>query len=198
MIGSQAYNAIETFITAAPPNGMGRTLAGINAEFGTNLTIEALTTLNRMRDDVLTFDVGPGIEMPVTFNGIDMVLFTTTDENNVPIIRNAHSVLTDLYDTMMDPNKGAADLTKIIRPMQDAQNSMLMKTAEVGGRSRRLELLEARYAQDQVNHRQMLSDAEDVDMAQVIMELRMAEAVMQASMAAGSRIIQPTLMDFLR
>ena len=44
----------------------------------------------------------------------------------------------------------------------------------------------------------MKSNAEDVDFAEVIMNQKMAEAVYQASLAAGARIIQPTLMDFLR
>jgi flagellar hook-associated protein 3 FlgL len=161
---------------------------------------EAINRLHRLKSDVLTFDVGPGIEMPVTMNGIDMVLFTTMSDDNVPIIRSAFSVLTDFYEAIIDPDNSmpADELTNMIRPFQDAQNHILTKVAEVGGRTRRLELLSARYEQDQINNRQMLSDAEDVDMAEVIMELRMAEAVMQASMAAGARIIQPSLMDFLR
>ena len=44
----------------------------------------------------------------------------------------------------------------------------------------------------------MRSDAEDVDMADVIMYLKMAEAVYQAALSAGARVIQPSLMDFLR
>jgi flagellar hook-associated protein 3 FlgL len=159
-----------------------------------------MSMLHQLRSDVLTFDVGPGISMPVTYNGIDMVLFPGIDSNNEPIIRNAFDVLTDAYNATKD-NTGttsASDLTKIIKPLQEGQNHLLMRVAEAGGRTRRLELLEARYEQDQVNNRQMLSDAEDADIAEVIMELRMAEAVMAASMAAGARIIQPSLMDFLR
>ena len=162
---------------------------------------EAIKMFHKLKNDVLTFDVGPGITMPVTMNGIDLIMLTTMDENNSPIVRNAFTVFQDLYngtENVMSPSLPAEELTKMIRPVQDAQNHMLSRIAEVGGRTRRLELLEARYDQDRVNNRQMLSDAQDVDMAEVIMELRMAEAVMQASMAAGARIIQPSLMDFLR
>jgi flagellar hook-associated protein 3 FlgL len=58
--------------------------------------------------------------------------------------------------------------------------------------------LEIRYAQDEINYTQMMSDAEDVDFAEVIMNQKMAEAVYQAALSAGARVIQPTLMDFLR
>jgi flagellin-like hook-associated protein FlgL len=171
-----------------------------------SLTHDDIIMLHKLRSDVLSFDVGPGINMPVTMNGIDMVLFTTTDENGDSIIRNAFNVLSDLYNgangdpstSPPTPSLSASELTMIIKPLQDAQNHLLTKTAVIGGRTRRLELLEARYEQDSINYQRMMSDAEDVDMAEVIMRLRIAESVVQSAMSAGARAIQPTLMDFLR
>jgi flagellar hook-associated protein 3 FlgL len=43
-----------------------------------------------------------------------------------------------------------------------------------------------------------MSKNEDVDMAEVIMRLKSEENVYRASLSAGARIIQPTLVDFLR
>ena len=152
-----------------------------------------------LKEDILTFDVGPGISMPVTMNGIELALFVTTDENGVSIIRDTYTVLDELYRATEGVDVATADdISAMIKPLQDAQNHLLTKTAEIGGRSRRLELLEARYEQDFINYSRMKSDAEDVDMAEVIMNQKMAEAVLQAAMSAGARIIQPTLMDFLR
>ena len=171
-----------------------------------SLTHDDIIMLHRLKNEVLSFDVGPGINMSVTMNGIDMVLFTNINDNGDVVVRNAFNVLTDLYNgTNGDPTAippttplHAAELTKIIKPLQDAQNHLLTKTAVIGGRTKRLELLEARYEQDAINYQQMMSDAEDVDMAEVIMRLRIAESVMQSAMSAGARIIQPSLMDFLR
>ena len=171
-----------------------------------SLTHDDIIMLHQLKSDVLSFDVGPGINIPVTMNGIDMVLFTTTDEHGNTLVRNAFNVLSDLYNgangdptgSPPTPSLSASELTLIIKPLQDAQNHLLTKTAIIGGRVRRLELLEARYEQDSINYAQMMSDAEDADMADVIMRLRIAESVMQAAMSAGARVIQPTLMDFLR
>jgi len=167
------------------------------------LSYDDVIMLHRLKNEVLTFDVGPGISMPVTMNGIDLVLYTNTNENGDTVVRNAYNVLTDLYigangDPETVPPLPASELTKLIKPVQDAQNHLLTKTAEIGGRSKRLELLEARYEQDSINYERMKSDAEDVDMAEVIMRMRIAESVMQAAMSAGARVIQPSLMDFLR
>jgi len=168
--------------------------------------IEGIMMLHQLKSDVITFDVGPAINMPVTMNGIDIIFYTTIDEETkLPVMRNSFNVISDVYDAINgtdvvppDDVEGTDRLTLRIKSLQDAQNHLLTRTAEIGGRMRRLELLEARYGQDNLNYEQMRSDAEDADMAEVIMFLKMAETVYQASLSAGARIIQPTLMDFLR
>ncbi|KPD00119.1 flagellar hook-associated protein FlgL [Geobacillus sp. BCO2] len=44
----------------------------------------------------------------------------------------------------------------------------------------------------------MLSDNEDVDLEKVITDLKTQESVHRAALAVGARVIQPTLVDFLR
>ena len=152
---------------------------------------------NKFMSDVITFDVGPAIEMDVTIGGIDLIFYTTVDDDNNPVMRNMFNVLLDVYNAIID-NESTDELTKRITLVQDGQNHLLTKAAEIGGRQRRLELLEARYAQDDLNYEKMRSDAEDAEMAEVIMYLKMAETVYQSALSAGARVIQPTLMDFLR
>jgi len=174
--------------------------------------------LRHLMNDVINFDVGPGISMPVTQNGIDVVFFVSQNEAGEPVIRDTFSLIDEIYlaingvpesrvlaaGGVYDPEdvnvrpKTTDELTKLIGEIQGAQNHLLTKTAEIGGRQRRLELLEARYSQDNLNYEKMRSDAEDADMAEVIMFLKMAETVYQAALSAGARVIQPTLMDFLR
>jgi len=173
------------------------------------VSIDDAIIMNRLINDVITFDVGPGISMPVTQNGIDLVFFVTRDRDDPvgsPIMRNTFDLLQEVYVAINgDANAippilplGTDELTKLIGQVQESQNHILTRTAEIGGRQRRLELLEARYSQDNINYERMRSDAEDADMAEVIMFLKMAETVYQAALSAGARVIQPTLMDFLR
>ena len=165
--------------------------------------------VNQLRADVLTFDVGAAVSMPVTFNGIDLVLFETTNSNGAYGSINIFNLLNDIYkaassgESVSDASDTRAsdlaqNLTLFISELQQSQNHLLTKVAEIGGRTRRLDLLTSRYEADFINYTQMQSDAEDVDMAEVIMYFKMAEAVYQASLSAGARIIQPTLMDFLK
>jgi len=186
--------------------------------------VNALTTLRNLLGDVKSLDVGPGVTMPITLNGIDVVFYTAKAPDGSFIVRNTFDMLQEVYIGVngypaqaFDPGdlsaipprypalamdatepKQADDLTALIKLVQDAQNHLLTRTAEIGGRQRRLDLLEARYDTDLINYEQMRSDAEDADMAEVIMNLKMAEVVYQAALSAGARIIQPSLMDFLR
>jgi len=173
---------------------------------------EALTTLRNLMGDVMTLDVGPGISMPVSVNGIDLIFYNARAEDGTNIMRNTFDMLSEVYYAVNghpgDPNATPPvdpippletdDLSALIKLVQDSQNHLLNKTAEIGGRQRRLELLEARYETDLLNYESMRSDAEDADLAEVIMNVKIAETVYQAALSAGARVIQPSLMDFLR
>ena len=149
--------------------------------------------ISKLKSDVLTFDVGPGVSMQVTFNGIDLVMFQAPDNSTL----NVFNLLHEVYESTSS-GAPADEIGSYITSLQYAQNHLLAKTAEIGGRTNRLDLLTARYKQDELNYEQMKSNAEDADLADVIMYQKMAEAVYQAALSTGARIIQPTLMDFLR
>ncbi|HEY8341514.1 MAG TPA: flagellin, partial [Calditerricola sp.] len=76
--------------------------------------------------------------------------------------------------------------------------NLLAVRATVGARMNRFELIRYRLEADEVNVTRLLSKEEDADMAEVITNLKTAENVYRAALAAGARIIQPSLVDFLR
>lgn len=89
---------------------------------------------------------------------------------------------------------GGADLKSINAHIEN----VLTVRAEIGARVNRLELTENRMEQLAYNYAKILSNTEDIDQAKVIMELKMQESVQRAALSVGSRIIMPTLVDFLR
>lgn len=70
--------------------------------------------------------------------------------------------------------------------------------SDIGARYNRLELTENRLSKNIYNFIKLMSENEDIDQAENIMLLKSEENVYQASLAGGARIIQPSLMDFLR
>lgn len=76
--------------------------------------------------------------------------------------------------------------------------NVLRARADVGARQNRVDLTADRMGNDLVNFTDLMSKNEDVDIAETIMNLKNEENVYQASLAGGARIIQQTLVDFLR
>lgn len=62
----------------------------------------------------------------------------------------------------------------------------------------RLELTEKKLDSQVLSVKTLLSKNEDVDMAKVIIDINTEENIYRASLAAGAKIIQPSLVDFLR
>ena len=85
-----------------------------------------------------------------------------------------------------------------IATFDEAIEDSLQLRAELGAKINRLDLTERRLEDGIINTRELLSENQDTDMAETIMELRMEESVYQASLATGARVIQPTLVDFLQ
>jgi flagellar hook-associated protein 3 FlgL len=77
-------------------------------------------------------------------------------------------------------------------------DNVLRIRADVGARVNRLELSANRLMNDNTNFTKLMSDNENVDMTDTIMNLKNEENVYRASLAGGARIIMPSLIDFLR
>ncbi|WP_203636505.1 hypothetical protein [Thermobrachium celere] len=45
---------------------------------------------------------------------------------------------------------------------------------------------------------QLLAKTYDIDVAQKVMEYKVMESIYQASLQTGAKILQPSLLDFLR
>lgn len=69
---------------------------------------------------------------------------------------------------------------------------------EVGGKQNRMELVNSRNKSTELFVTKMLSENEDVNVEEVITDLSIQEMLHRASLAVSSKIIQPSLIDFLR
>lgn len=70
--------------------------------------------------------------------------------------------------------------------------------ADVGSKMNRLQLINNRIEDDTLNFTTLLADIEDADMGEILMRFMMEENVYKAALSVSARVIQPTLLDFLR
>ncbi|ERM17108.1 flagellar hook-associated protein FlgL [Brevibacillus laterosporus] len=107
------------------------------------------------------------------------------------------NIFKTLEDMVGDLNAGNSAADYLDR-MDNHINNLLLERAALGARSNRLELMTDRLDADSVSITSMMSSNEDADEAEVITNLKMQENVHRAALGAGARIIQPSLLDFLR
>jgi flagellin-like hook-associated protein FlgL len=94
--------------------------------------------------------------------------------------------------------KNGKELTGYVTVIENHIDNFLQVQSSIGARVNRVEMIQNRLDEQHNMIEQSMSDEEDADLAQVIMELQNNENVHRAALAAGSRIIQPSLLDFLR
>lgn len=102
----------------------------------------------------------------------------------------------DFIDALNIGNSGTVG--GIIGDIDVHMENILAKVAETGAKVNRMKLVVNRLEDDYLNFNKLLSQNEDADMAEVITRLKSEENVYMAALAGGARIIQPTLVDFLR
>lgn len=108
-----------------------------------------------------------------------------------------------LFDTLQGIQEsldgtGSGDLNSLLGDLDNQMDILSAERSELGARYNRLEMVESRISTQEVIATRILSDNEDADLERVIVDLTTQESVHRAALSVGARIIQPTLMDFLR
>jgi flagellar hook-associated protein 3 FlgL len=133
----------------------------------------------------IEIEVSKGIEIKVNINPDNVFgqeIFDMFEDLKTSLKNNAHESEIATYLTKFDTH----------------QDNLIKERADLGARGNRFELIEARLGQLEISTSRMLSDNEDIDIEKVITDLKSQESVHRAALGVGSRIIQPSLMDFLR
>nr|WP_255688861.1 flagellar hook-associated protein FlgL [Pontibacillus sp. HN14] len=101
-------------------------------------------------------------------------------------------------DQFIDNLSSGEGLEESIAAIDRNINDVVNTRADLGARMNRVELVEDRLSSQEVMANRILSDNEDAELEKVITKLKTQESVHRAALSVGARIIQPTLMDFLR
>lgn len=77
-------------------------------------------------------------------------------------------------------------------------DNILGVRSSIGAMYNRLHAAKSRNEGENINLRMLLSEREDIDLAEKYMEYTVMSTVYQASLSAGAKILQPSLLDYLR
>lgn len=151
---------------------------------------------SEVHDGKIVLQIGPGVKMEVNVTGEEVFGPPIVNDDDENANDNLFQILADLSAALRDED--TEGINEVVGRLDDRMDDFLTTMASVGGRTRRLELTTERLIDDNVNLQKLLSRTEDVDLAEAITNFKMAENVYIAALSTGSRIIQPSLVDFLR
>lgn len=86
----------------------------------------------------------------------------------------------------------------LLQNMDDGMQHLLNIRAGVGAKDIRLERTHSRLIDLELNFTELLSEVEDADITKLVTDLATFENNYQSSLMASARIVQPSLLDFLR
>jgi len=135
----------------------------------------------------IEFEIGVNVTMAVNMKGKDIFFGTDGSDGLFAIMKDLHTQLANGESS--GPSMGKLD---------EALDNVLRQVSELGGKQNRVELAQERLKDLTLNLKKIRSEAEDLDYAEAIMNLKMEEFAYRTALSVGARIIQPSLIDFLR
>jgi flagellar hook-associated protein 3 FlgL len=95
-------------------------------------------------------------------------------------------------------NGDHAGVTAQIGNIESRIDKILNQQAEIGARVNRVELMQNRLKDLEINLTDLQSKAEDADFEKLLIDAKINENIYQASLSVGAKIIVPSLVDFLK
>ncbi|MCX7788604.1 MAG: flagellar hook-associated protein 3 [Spirochaetes bacterium] len=87
---------------------------------------------------------------------------------------------------------------RALRGIDNALNSLLATLGDIGAQGKRLEYTYTRLQTEIPDMKEIYSQTKDLDMTSAIIDLKLMENTHKAALSTAARILQPTLLDFLR
>ncbi len=141
-------------------------------------------------DGAINIEIFSGIFIQTNVEGND--LFVREEDGRTTF------ALIDSIVNALESGASGKEIEGYLGEIDGEIDRFLQVQAEVGAKQNRVELMENRLQQQEVTAKKIMSDNEDVHIEEVITELITQESIHRAALAVGARIIQPTLLDFLR
>jgi flagellar hook-associated protein 3 FlgL len=135
--------------------------------------------------DSFEVQVGPGSRVTVNQDG------NTLFKESVDVF----GALVDLRDALRAND--ASTVSGLVQDIDDAHTHVNDLHGALGGTEQRLELARNQLESAKVNLDALVSEAEDVDFADTIAQMQLAQVALEAGLQSGSRVLRPSLLDFL-
>lgn len=136
--------------------------------------------------NAVTRTIADGVTVPVNTTG-PAAFSTGTDD-----------LFTVLGDAIDQARTNPSALSGTLTRLDTVSGRMTSALSSIGARSNQLDAADSTLSTTKLDTTSTLSSIEDVDIAAATMDVQMQTVAYQASLGATAKVIQPSLLDFLR
>lgn len=182
-MATEIDNIRQSLLDSANTTYLGRPVFG-----GTTSGSKAYDTTGAYTGDSGTVNrtVGDGIKVRVDATGPEV--FGTGSSSLFSVLGNISN------DLRTNPSALSGDLSQL----DGATANLQAHLSDIGARYNRMTTMK-QSADDRVNNlKTQLSDIEDIDLPKTITDLQLQQTAYQAALAATAKVVQPSLLDFLK
>lgn len=135
----------------------------------------------------ISAEVGKGVTMKYNILGTDA--FGDKTNGMMATLKNLAADLRSGNSTGIEASLGTVDTDL---------NNLLTYRSQLGAKTNRMEFMQQRLEDNGNSLESLQSSIQDVDIAKLSVEMTTQQNVYKAALSVGAKIIQPSLMDFLR
>ncbi len=186
-IGSELGQIKESLFSLANTQHLGRPIFGG--------TTGSKTAYSQDATGAVTFDgdtgevkrqIGTGVTVAINVAGSQAFAGSNGDD--------LFKVLNDAIQQLSNGTSVSGNLDRL----DSVSANMKTSLADLGARYGRVQDAQTRLASTTLDNKAALSGIENVDLAEATMNLQLQEVAYQASLGATARVLQPSLVDFLK
>ncbi|WP_431837564.1 flagellar hook-associated protein FlgL [Cellulomonas sp. Y8] len=141
------------------------------------------------------------------FKGVDGATVTRTvasgttvrvDSDGARVFGTGDDSVFALLDGIVATLQAGGDPSDQLDAIDDRLDAMTTELSSVGARQNQVDSAQSLIAENTVTAKTRLGAIQDVDLAQIILDLQSQEVAYKGALGAAAKVLQPTLLDFLR
>lgn len=156
-------------------------------EFDEDGILKYTANLDGKNNKNISREIAKGIEVDLVTDGNRLV----DGEPELGVLLN--DLLKDIEEGNVEKLSG-----ETIGVLDSHYDNLIGVRTQIGAVDNRLEAAKGRNESENIHLKTVLSTKEDVDIVENYMETILMSTVYQASLSAGAKILQPSLLDYLR
>lgn len=176
----------DSLIGVANTQHMGRPLFGGTTQIARPYAADGTYIADPAGPEVIARTIGQGEDVRINITGPEVF---------GPDGGNLFQVLTQIADDLRNNPDG---LGGQVAALDERMRGVTSALGELGARYNRVEIMKDRANDRILAMRSSLSQVEDIDLPATIMDLQLQETAYKAALSATARVLQPSLVDFLR